>query len=567
MQWDENNTSLSQKIDQSYYMNFTMKDWRELLSREVNVYVYNNSYVAKRFDSINYEFCGVKEATEILQDNLYALLKYKYFPYQDDNIDKLINKIVKTFTENLKTTLIKISFEWEQKTENKVIKELPISCVAFKNGVYDFDKNKWLFKICSQPLQTIQNTYYTYNNNYLILWYINIDFEDLSLDVKNLSSKDIKELFYKTTGELNNLAFNLIYNMSFNEDNVFSLNKFEHLCEILGYTLSSQFIQNFVLFIGTGSNGKNSLLDGCLSAHLYPRATSISLDSIEEDRFITGALENRYHNFFLESTGKTYYKTEMLKQLTGSTMQSVERKGENKRSGYINVKNIFSANNRDKIKFGDSTKGFLRRINLYEVFYQWDSKGDYLKLGNYLKTNISPDLRELKQNNINTITYIYLGMWGLCQATGGFKEPFYFTYNDYNTKYENINGEVKKLLTGFTIEDIIKIILQDGSESAFYVDGKRLYMHPQFKRLFRIDKDESWKKCVNDEELLIEFLEDKNVWINLNQLKSISSLSKMTQAVFNSEVLKYTKSNPQSYFNNQKYVELTLIGRRVKFKK
>lgn len=557
---------LNFKIDQAQYQKLSMRDWRVLLANEVDVYVYNNSYIAKRFDDIQYEFCSLKEAQEILEDNIYALLKYKYFPLQNDNIDKLITKIVKSFNENIKTTLIKISFEWEQTTNNKIIKDIPINCIAFRNGVYDFKNNKWLFKIYKQPLDNIQNVRYAYDKDYIILWYIDIDFQSLDIDINKTDSLELKNMFYKTTSELDNLAFNLVYNMSFNDNNEFSIQKFEHLCQILGFTLSTQFIQSFVMFIGNGSNGKNSLLDGCFSSKLIPKPASISLDSIEEDKFVTGALENKYHNFFLESTGKTYHRTEMLKALTGSTQHSIERKGENKRTGYINVKHIFSGNDREKIKFGDSTNGFIRRINLYEVFYSWDSRGDYLKLGKYLKTNISPDLRELKFNIINTITYIYLGMWGMSKATKNFTEPFYFGYNDYNIKYENIDSTIRKTLSTFSIEDVIKMILKSESEVSFFIDGKRLYMHKMFKLFFKLNEEDNWKNCVNNEELLIEFLEDKDVYINLNKLREYVG-SSFNQTTFNQEVIKYSKQTPTSYYNNQKYVKIKFIGRRIKFTK
>ena len=554
---------LSERFEQSHYVNLPLNEWRNILSKEVDVYVYNTSYIAKRFDSISYEFCELEEAQSICKDNLYALLRFKYFLMLDNDIDKLIEKIVTDFIKNLKTTLIKISFEWEGLTTNLIIKDIPIYCVAFRNGVYDFKNNKWLFEIYDIPLQTIENHYYKYNSNYIILWYIDIYFEPYKNFNLNWSSEQVVNYFTKVNATL---ASKLIYNMSFNEYSKFSLSKFEHLTQILGYTIASVFIQNFIIFIGTGSNGKNSLFDGCLSSHLFPKPASISLDDIEEDKFVTGSLNNRFHNFYLEADGKTYHKSKVLKQLTGSTQQSIERKGETVRTGYLNVKHIFSANAKDKIKFGDDSIGFIRRINLYEVFYQWDSRNRYLKEGEYFEVNFSPDLRELKNDINNTITYIYLGMYGILRATQGFTKPFDFKYNDYSIKYENINGKVKSFITQMSIEDLVKIILQDELGTFLYVDGTRIYTHKDFNSFFNLKKEDNWRNCVNNVQDLIEFLEDKDVYVNLNMLKELYAINpEQTQQAFNNEIKKFSKKEFKKYYNNQNYCEIKVIDHRIKF--
>lgn len=553
---------LKRKFNQNYYENLTMSEWRNILRKEVDIYVYNTSYIAKRFDSIAFEFCELQEAESIAKDNIYALLRFKYFSMIDNDVDKIIEKIVSDFVKNLKTTLIKINFEWEGSSNNMTIRDIPINCVAFRNGVYDFKNNQWLFEIYDFPLQTIENHFYKYNANYIILWYIDIHFKPWNIDINNLNQKEVIEYFTKTKPTL---AAKLIYNMSFNEDNKFLLTKFEHLCQILGYTISSQFIQNFIIFIGAGSNGKNSLFDGCLSSHLVPKPASISLDDIEDDKFVTGSLNNRYHNFYLEADGKVYHKSKVLKQLTGSTQQSIERKGETVRTGYLNVKHIFSANEKNKIKFGDDSIGFIRRINLYEVFYQWDSRNRYLTTGNYFEVNFSPDLRELKNDINNTIAYIYLSMWGINKATQSYQKSFDFRYNDYSNKYEVVNDKLKSFLITITITDIIRMILEDQNGVLIYVDGNRIYRHKNFNKFFNIKSEQDWKMCVNNLNDLIEFLEDKDVYINMNILKEKYNRPDMTQTNFNSEVKKFTKKEFKKLYNNQNYTNIKVIDHRIKF--
>lgn len=135
-----------------------LSDWRPILTEECQVYVFGENYIAKRFDQINYKFCQKDTAREILVDNLYALLRFKYFTQTSEEIDERIDRIVKSFTANLKTTLKKVSFD--PNTDSVYIKTLPDYCVAFRNGVYNFKDDKWLFKYDIIKLERLANTIY-----------------------------------------------------------------------------------------------------------------------------------------------------------------------------------------------------------------------------------------------------------------------------------------------------------------------------------------------------------------------------------------------------------------------
>ena len=74
--------------------------------------------------------------------------------------------------------------------------------------------------------------------------------------------------------------------------------------------------------------------------------------------------------------------------------QSVEHKGLNRYSSIINCKYIFAGNDQDNIKFSDNTTGFRRRINVFEIFYQWDSQKRFMKKGDYYDSQFTDDLRE-----------------------------------------------------------------------------------------------------------------------------------------------------------------------------
>ena len=164
-----------------------LTDWRPILANEVNVFVSGENYLAKRFDQINFKFCEKNEAKEILIDNLYALLRYKYFPKMSEEIDDRINKIVSSFTSNLKTTLKKVTFE---EGNSNTVKFLPDYCIAFRNGVFNFKDNKWFFKYDIVKIENLANTIYMYDNTYIITWYFDYNFESLDFDIKTTSQRE-----------------------------------------------------------------------------------------------------------------------------------------------------------------------------------------------------------------------------------------------------------------------------------------------------------------------------------------------------------------------------------------
>ena len=120
---------------------------------------------------------------------------------------------------------------------------------------------------------------------------------------------------------------------------------------------------------------------------------------IETDKFMSGALENRAHNIYLETSQKTKeFDSQVLKNITGSMYQTIECKGIQKYSSIINCKHVFAANDQAKLKFSDTTHGFRRRINVYEIWYRWDSQKRYLKRGDYYETSFSDSLKEIKSD-------------------------------------------------------------------------------------------------------------------------------------------------------------------------
>lgn len=556
---------LINKVDTAALVARPLSDWRPILAKEVNVFVFGENYLAKRFDQINFKFCSKDEAKEILIDNIYALLRYKYFPKASEEIDERIAKIVSSFTANLKTTLLKVSFD--KNSNSNVVKMLPEYCVAFRNGVYNFRDNKWFFKYDIIKLDKLYNTIYMYDTQYIIQWYFDYDFESLDIDILSTPLDQFIEIMKTITTTSKNYCFELMYNICHTINHQYSFERFEHLCEILGYTLLQPFSQYFVLLIGSGQNGKNSLFDGCFTGKILPRPAANDLDSIENDRFITGALENKYHNLFLETSAKTYTESKMIKALTGSIYQTIENKGENKYSGIINCKYVFAGNDQDKIKFSDNTVGFRRRINAYEIYYKWDSKKKFMKDGDYYDTTFGSNLSELKDDITNTTAYIYFAMYGILHATNNFKEDFKFSHNEWSNKYAEIDDDLKDIIDNLTFKDLIKYL----STSYGYEAGKTLMFDenqimlknsPTIKDL-GYETYEDLIDMLRDNEQATAYFAEHDIYIAFKILQSMCN-NFSTSNNFTSAIKKiYSIKDTPRLYANKPFVKISFVGNKL----
>ena len=560
---------LKNKVDVSALMQVPLSNWRPILSRECQVYVCGEGYLAKRFDQINYVFCDKDVAKEILIDNLYALLRYKYFTLMTEDVDNRIKKIVDNFTANLKTTLKKVSFD--QQADCDIVNLIPNYCIAFRNGVYDFKNDTWLFKYDIVSLDYLKNKIYLYDDKYVIMWYMNYDFEPLGISIEDTSINDFIEIMKELTKTRRNFAFELIYNMSHNEEDKYEFSRFKHLCEILGYSVLQDFCQAFVLMIGSGQNGKNSLFDGCFTNKVVPTPAANDMDSIENDRFITGSLQNKAHNIFLETSAKTYTESKMIKALTGSMYQTIENKGQNKYSGIINCKYIFAGNDQDKIKFSDNTTGFRRRINMFEIYYRWDSAKRFLKKGDYYDTTFSDTLTEIKEDSLNTTVFLYFAMYGIMFATNNFKTNFKFSSNDWNENYSDMDLDLKDKINELDINTILKYI-KTGPRA--YQECEELFYDTKKVKLFKSNTlkslgYEGYTGLIDmliSEEVRSAFFADNDVYISIRILQNIihdmrpaTTFTQDFKKVFNIKKFEMLSAN-------KPYIKVSFVKNKIKIR-
>ena len=563
---DEVNT-LIEKVDTAVYAEVPISNWRKMLAEECQVYVFGESYLAKKFDQINYKFCSKDEAKEILIDNLYALLRHKYFPAISEEVDDKIQKIVSNFTMNIKTTLKKVSFDTN--ADCNIIKMLPDYCIAFRNGVYDFKDGDWLFRYHVLELEDLSNKIYLYTRDYVILWYMDYDFEPLDFKITDIGMPDFIDIMKELTKVDRNFAFELLWNISHNAENKFDYKRFKHLCEILGYTCLQSFNEEFVMLIGTGQNGKNSLFDGCFTSKVIPKPINNSLEDIEEDKFITGSLENRYHNFFFETEEKTHTTCKTLKNITGSMYQTIHSKGIMKYSGIINCKWIFSANDQDKVKFSDTSTGFRRRINMMEIYYRWDKNKKFLKGTDYYDTTFSDSLSEIKNNPFNTTIFIYFAMYGIMFGTKNFTENFKFSSNDWNETYTDIDLDLKERVSGLDFSKVLSYIKGGGQraynecEELFYdVEQTKLSKSKTLEDIGYRGYDEMIEALTN-EEIRTTFFAENDVLMSVRILQNIIRDLRPAKS-FSQELKKTYNIRQYTTINNRPYVKVSFIRNKLK---
>ena len=481
--------SLDAIAEKRALQNVTLLQWAEILSNSCNVYRLGEQYLAKSFDSVEYKLCSEDTARDILLRNIDVLLYYHYFPRSSDEESRRVEDIKAFCSKRIASMVKKVRFR-EEGEDGIYLAPLPASCIAFNNGVYDFATSSWLFKY--EKVKIDDSKYLiTYPNKYRIMWFINQDYAPHLFENIPLSSLSFEEFvqYMKVEDEektsdpkKKSMFFELLYNMSYDEEAKFNLHKCLHLAEIFGYLLYAPFVQQFVFFVGDGSNGKDSIFDAFFRDLIVPIPAGNNIMDLENDKFVLGSLVGVGQNICSETETSTITRSAILKQLTGSQFQTIEEKGVDKYTGYMNCKFVFAANNREQLKFKDTSTGFRRRINMYECFYQWDKWKNFLKLypGTYDTTYLRSE--ELRQND-GFEEFLLTAMYGIKSATNNFTAPFNFTENDYEFKeYADLDEDLIKKIKNISIQDVRLFFDVRSNEDPEYgltifysTDGQPLY--------------------------------------------------------------------------------------------
>lgn len=435
---------ITNEIDLQECMDRTMSEWSQILASECGVYLTKYGYLAKKYHEVQYQYIGYNDtdAVNYAKHNLVAVLRYKYFRKLSDDCSNRIDDIVSWFCKNINNNICFVTIDSPNPDSDALsLQTIPNSAVAFSNGIFDFKENRWLIKY--QKIKTVytNNTIILYPK-YVVFWYFNYNFEPYPFSINELTFKEFCELMLSEKATMDNLTWQLFWNMSHNATHAKDFNRMVHLSEILGYTVHSKHVQAFVMLVGLGANGKNSIYDGAFSYWVNPAPTQEDIDNIEEDKFIGGTLMGISHNIALETAPGVKKKSDQLKKLTGSTEFTSEDKGKRKTTIPMNCKFIFSTNNQQELKFSDTSMGFKRRCNLFELHYTWDPTHKFLRL-NKDYYNCDFELPQMQARKTNSMLFVYLAMYGIQHATSNFTKPFTFTYNEWSELYVNKDNEIE----------------------------------------------------------------------------------------------------------------------------
>jgi len=133
--------------------------------------------------------------------------------------------------------------------------------------------------------------------------------------------------------------------------------------EIFGYFLLRDYrYQKAFCFIGTGANGKSTLISVMIAFLGKENITSVSLQDIVGNRFASARLYQKYANIYPDLSDKALSDTAIFKMLTGGDNIPAELKHRHGFEFVNYAKLIWSANRLPKVKNDDSLAYFRRWI-------------------------------------------------------------------------------------------------------------------------------------------------------------------------------------------------------------
>lgn len=521
--------SIQQDELEQMFMALSFQKQIALLATELLCYRIENTYfLARNHQSANWMYYGDKDEVwkNCVEANLSDALtsRYLYNSLRSDNKEKsaaafeLKEKLENWFEKKFQKCLPFVevcdlpdpSAAREDAAEDdgskpKKLYRLPSSCIAFADGVWDFARDKWLFRYDAWSIPELSSRFLDYGpvdpqtaeelglekecarrNPFIVMWcYKNSNFKPMfDSSVFEMEPQAFYDMLRERDKEKPNLCFELVSNMSHDVNQQFDIGKFEHMCEIMGYAADSQRIQKFIMLVGSGSNGKDALFSNCFGSQITPQPMALNLKQIERGKFL-GGLEKTQHNFCLEGEGNKAYSIDKLKELTGGGVVTLDDKYVRYHSvPGLNVKFIFATNSVDNLGINDNSNGFLRRKNFFMCYYEYDTSHKFMSLNpDYYPADLGDQCQNIKNNPECISMFCYLAMYGICRATNGFRSLGWdFCEDDWNVeKFSGGDADVQEAFESFewdafaeTAERIEAVIANPKTPKEVREKGERL---------------------------------------------------------------------------------------------
>jgi len=263
--------------------------------------------------------------------------------------------------------------------------------------------------------------------------------------------------------------------------------------EMFGYCLYRDYpIQKAFLFVGSGRNGKSTLLNVLIALLGRQNVSSVSLHDLENNRFASYQLYGKLANIFPELPSRHLSSTTKFKALTGGDDIYFEQKGRDGFTSKNTAKLIFSTNQLPTTS--DLSQAFFRRW----VIFKFENEFDETKADPYLLEKLTTreelsgifnwaleGLKRLLKNgcftnaekNLNEIMKEYLtnseSIYSFAMTCLDEKEGAYITKDDLYNEYVNFcNKNSLTSISKVTVGHRLPMILPSIRTAVMKIDNK-----------------------------------------------------------------------------------------------
>ena len=188
---------------------------------------------------------------------------------------------------------------------------------------------------------------------------------------------DERTLFEDVEKNLKSTLFWKYLQSSFTINDKLLKEDFEMILEIMSsFFVKRNIDEKAFMFLGSGQNGKSILLEYMSVMMGQKNITNITLQDLEEDRFMRAELHGKLANIYTDLQANELRHTGKIKAITSNEGIQVQKKHQQSFSMYPFAKIIFSCNRFPKVF--DQSQGFFRRwiIVKWQRNFENDKEGD-----------------------------------------------------------------------------------------------------------------------------------------------------------------------------------------------
>lgn len=245
----------------------------------------------------------------------------------------------------------------------------------------------------------------------------------------------------------------------------------ETIIELFGYCLVKNYsIQKWFMFLGSGSNGKGTLLSVLRTFLGVENISAVELQEFEKP-FSVAELYGRLANIVGDLSAKELYHSGRLKSLTGGDLLLAEKKFQNPFNFVNHAKLIYSAN--ELPRTFDGTLAFWRRVmlinfketfiggedikDLWKEFTTEEEMSGILNLaiegihrlrvnGRFSKDNSVEEVEEYYIRNSDPVTAFFMDCVEITNDMGDFisLQSLHSAFIEYCKKYRFIDLSLRK---------------------------------------------------------------------------------------------------------------------------